>query len=428
MSYVFVVDANRKPLNPVHPGEARYLLNAGKAAVLKKYPFTLILKYPVETQEVQSLRVKIDPGSKTTGIAVVNDATGKVVFAAELTHRGQAIRDTLLSRRGVRRGRRARHTRYRQPRFQNRTRPQGWLAPSLMSRVSNVLTWVKRLQQVCPIAALSQELVRFDLQQMENPEIAGVEYQQGTVAGYEVREYVLEKWERKCAYCAKENIALQIEHIVPRAKGGSDRLSNLALACEKCNLAKGTQDIAVFLKKKPEVLKRILATSKAPLKDAAAVNATRWKLFECLKALGLPVECGSGGVTKFNRVTRTLEKAHWLDAACVGKSTPVVLDTHGIVPLLIKATGHPNRQMCSMDRYGFPRTSPKQARSIKGFQTGDTVRAVVTSGVKIGTYVGKVAVRATGSFNITTIERTVQGINHRFCTVLHHCDGYSYSC
>src|ERR1035438_4402641 len=171
MSYVFVVDTTKKPLNPVHPGEARYLLNVGKAAVLKKYPFTIILKYPVEIQEIQPLRVKIDPGSRTTGIAVVNDATGKGGFAAELSHPGQAIRDALLSRRGVRRGRCARHTRYRKPRFQNRTRPQGWLAPSLMSRVCNVLTWVKRLQRVCPIAAISQELVRFDLQQMENPEI-----------------------------------------------------------------------------------------------------------------------------------------------------------------------------------------------------------------------------------------------------------------
>ncbi len=426
MSSVFVVDTNRKPLNPVHPGEARYLLNAGKAAVLKRFPFTIILKHAVDQPKISPLRVKIDPGSRTTGIAVCNDTTGKVVFAAELSHRGQAIRDALLSRRGVRRGRRARHTRYRKPRFQNRTRPQGWLAPSLASRVSNVLTWVKRLQRVCPIAAISQELVRFDLQQMENPEIAGVAYQQGTLAGYEVREYLLEKWERKCAYCAKENVPLQIEHIVARAKGGSDRLSNLTLACEKCNLAKGTQGIAVFLGKKPEVLKRILAQAKAPFKDAAAVNATRWKLFECLQTVGLPVEGGSGGLTKFNRVTRDLEKAHWLDAACVGKSTPPVLDTRGVVPLLIKATGHPNRQMCSMDRYGFPRTGPKQARSIKGFQTGDIVRAVVTSGVKIGTYEGKVAVRATGSFNVTTQQRTVQGINHRFCTVLHHCDGYSY--
>jgi 5-methylcytosine-specific restriction endonuclease McrA len=427
MSYVFVVDTNRKPLNPVHPGEARYLLKAGKAAVLKKYPFTIILKYPVDHPTLEPLRVKIDPGSKTTGIAVVNDATGKVVFAAELSHRGQAIRDALLSRRGVRRGRHARHTRYRKPRFQNRTRSQGWLAPSLQSRVSNVLTWVKRLMRVCPIEAISQELVRFDLQQMENPEIAGLLYQQGTLAGYETREYLLEKWGRTCAYCAKENIPLQIEHIVPRAKGGSDRISNLTLSCGTCNTAKGTQEIAVFLKKKLEVLKRVLAQAKAPLKDAAAVNATRWKLFECLKGVGLPVECGSGGMTKFNRVTRDLEKAHWVDAACVGKSTPVVLDTHRIVPLRIKATGRQNRQMCSMDTYGFPRTGPKQAALVKGFCTGDIVRAVVTSGVKIGTYVGKVAVRATGSFNITTLERRVQGISHRFCTVLHHCDGYSYS-
>src|ERR1019366_9110112 len=109
MSYVFVVDTKKKPLNPVHPGEARYLLKAGKAAVLKHFPFTIILTYAVEIQEIQPLRVKLDPGSKTTGIAVVNDATGKVVFAAELSHRGQAIRDALLSRRGVRASRRARH-------------------------------------------------------------------------------------------------------------------------------------------------------------------------------------------------------------------------------------------------------------------------------------------------------------------------------
>ncbi len=183
MSYVFVVDTNRKPLSPVHPGEARYLLNGGKAAVLKRYPFTIVLKREVETPRLWPLRVKIDPGSKTTGIVVVNDAAGKVVFAAELSHRGHAIRDALLSRRGVRRGRRARHTRYRKPRFQNRTRPQGWLAPSLMSRVSNVLTWVKRVQRVCPIVAISQEVVRFDLQQMENPEIAGVQVRRVTRYG-----------------------------------------------------------------------------------------------------------------------------------------------------------------------------------------------------------------------------------------------------
>ncbi|MEO8954098.1 MAG: RNA-guided endonuclease IscB [Ktedonobacteraceae bacterium] len=427
MSYVFVLDTNKQPLNPVHPGEARHLLNAGKAAVLKRYPFTIILKYAVETPQVQPLRVKFDPGSRTTGIALVDHASGKVLFAAELSHRGQAIKHALDGRRAIRRSRRARQTRYRQPRFDNRIRRKGWIAPSLKSRVDNVLTWVKRLMSVCPITAISMELVRFDLQQMENPDISGVEYQQGTLQGYEVREYLLEKWKRQCAYCGKKDGPLQGEHIHPRAKGGTNRISNLCLACEPCNKAKDTQAIAVFLAKKPALLKRILAQAKAPLKDAGAVNMTRWALYERLKATGLPVECGSGGMTKFNRTTRNLRKTHWLDAACVGKSTPTELDTRRLVPLHIQATGKGSRQMCSMNKYGFPRTGPKQAKRVKGFETGDIVRAVVPCGVNTGTYLGKVAVRATGSFNITLGARKVQGISHRFCTIVHHCDGYRYS-
>jgi hypothetical protein len=139
------------------------------------------------------------------------------------------------------------------------------------------------------------ELVKFDLQQMEHPEISGVQYQQGTLFGYETREYLLEKWNRQCTYCGAKNTPLQIEHIHPRANGGTNRVSNLCLACEPCNKTKGTQDIKVFLAKKPDLLKRLLAQAKAPLKDVAAVNSTRWLLFERLKALGLPVECGSGG-------------------------------------------------------------------------------------------------------------------------------------
>jgi 5-methylcytosine-specific restriction endonuclease McrA len=426
MSMVFVIDQKRTPQSPVHPGWARKLLSGGKATVFKRYPFTILLKTVGEEPVVQPLRVKLDPGAKTTGIAIVDDVSGKVVFAAELTHRGNTIKASLDARRAVRRSRRTRHTRYRAARFNNRAKPKGWLAPSLLSRVCNVETWVKRLQCVCPISAISMELVRFDLQQMENPEISGVEYQQGTLAGYEVREYLLNKWNRMCAYCGKKDVPLQIEHIHPCAKLGTHRISNLCLACEPCNKAKGTREIKDVLAKKPEVLKRILAQAKAPLKDAAAVNSTRWALFERLNGLELPVECGSGGLTKYNRCTRGLEKAHWLDAACVGKSTPEELHTTEVKPLLIKATGTGTRQLCRMDRYGFPRTGPKHAKKVKGFQSGDMIRAVVTSGIKVGTYVGKVAVRTTGSFNITTPEKTVQGISHRFCTVLHHCDGYSY--
>jgi 5-methylcytosine-specific restriction endonuclease McrA len=428
LSKVFVLDTNKQPLNPVHPGRARMLLSQGKAAVFKRYPFTIILKGAMKSPVVESLRIKLDPGSKITGIAIVNDTSGEVAFAAELTHRGEAIKKRLQSRRGVRRGRRQRHTRYRQPRFDNRhNKKRGWIAPSLESRVCNVVTWVKRLIRVCPINAISQELVKFDMQAMEHPEISGVEYQQGTLYGYEVRDYLLEKWGRQCVYCGKTDVPLELEHINPRSKSRDDRVCNLTLACEPCNNKKGNQDIRVFLAKNPDLLEHILAQAKAPLQDAAAVNTTRWMLYEQLKAFGVPVECSSGGRTKYNRVTRGLEKAHWLDASCVGASTPEHLHIAGVVPLLIAANGHGSRQMCLMDKRGFPRTGPKQAKRVKGFQTGDMVKAVVTSGVKSGTYVGRVAVRATGSFNITTKEgKTVQGISHRHCTVLQTGDGYSY--
>jgi 5-methylcytosine-specific restriction endonuclease McrA len=427
LSNVFVLDTNKQPLNPVHPGRARILLKQGQAAVFRRYPFTIILKQAIDDPHVAPLRLKLDPGSKTTGIAIVNDSSGQVIWAAELSHRGHTIKKSLESRRGVRRGRRSRHTRYRKPRFQNRrNKPKGWLPPSQTSRLANILTWVTRLMRLCPIAALSQELVKFDLQQCENPEISGVEYQQGTLFGYEVREYLLEKWGRQCAYCDARDVPLQVEHIQCRAKGGSNRVSNLTLSCEPCNIEKGTQDIREFLKDKPEVLVRLLAQAKAPMIDATAVNATRWALYERLKTLGLPVECGSGGRTKFNRGTRELPKTHWLDAACVGKSTPDVLTIKGIHPWLITATGSGCRQMCSMDKYGFPRTGPKQAKRVKGFQTGDLVRARVPKGKYAGMHVGRVLVRATGSFDIRTAHGRVQGISHRHCQPIHRNDGYRY--
>jgi len=288
------------------------------------------------------------------------------------------------------------------------------------------MTWVARLMRWCPIAESSLEVVKFDTQLMQHPEIEGVDYQQGTLAGYEVREYLLEKWGRRCAYCGATNVPLQIEHILCRARGGTHRPSNLTLACEPCNVAKGTHLIEDFLQDQPDVLSRMLAQAKAPLGDAAAVNAMRWALYERLTLLGLPLECGTGGRTKYNRVTQDLPKTHWIDAACVGATTPAALDIRIVRPLLITATGHGSRLMCRMDKYGFPRTGPKQSKRVKGFGTGDLVRAVVPKGKKIGTYVGRVAVRATGSFNITTQTGTIQGISYKDCRLMQRCDGYTY--
>src|SRR5258708_39857536 len=154
--------------------------------------------------------------------------------------------------------RRRRQTIYRKPRFQNRhQRKAGWLPPSLESRLTNVLTWVERLRRLCPLTALSMEVVKFDLHLMQSPEIQGMEYQQGTLAGYEVREYLLEKWERKCAYCNAENVPLQVEHIHPKANGGTNRVSNLCLPCEPSNQAKSNHPVRFFFPTKPELLKPI---------------------------------------------------------------------------------------------------------------------------------------------------------------------------
>jgi len=365
--------------------------------------------------------MKIDPGSKTTGLAVVNDATGQVLWAAELAHRGQQVKARLDQRRACRRSRRQRHTRYRPPRFLNRRRSSGWLPPSLESRSSNVLTWVERLHRVAPIGARSLELVKFDTQLLQNAEISGIEDQQGELTGYEIRQYLLEKWGRKCAYCKATTVPLQIEHIVPKVRHGSNRVSNLTIACKPCNDAKGTRTAEEF------GFPHIQTPARAPLRDAAAVNVTRWALFHRLAAQGLPLETGTGGRTTWNRTTRELPKTHWLDAACVGASTPPQLRVKGTVPLLIMAMGRHSRQRCRTNAVGFPDKAAKATSVVGGFRTGDIVRAVVAaSSIKAGVYVGRIAVRATGSCNITTATGTVQGVHVRTCRPLHRSDGYRY--
>ena len=213
-----------------------------------------------------------------------------------------------------------------------------------------------------------------------------------------------------------------IHHIKPRSKGGSDRVSNLTLACHPCNQRKGNQDIKDFLSSKPDVLKRILTQAKAPLKDAAAVNATRWALFNALKATGLPVATGSGGKTKFNRIRLGLPKTHWLDAACVGDILALaVLTTQ---PLLIKATGHGTRQMCGTDKFGFPIRHRTNQKTWFGFQTGDLVKAMIASGKYAGDWVGRVSVRARLSFKLSASK--VFDVHPKYLEVIHRADGYSY--
>lgn len=442
---------------PCQPARARELLQKGKAAVFRRQPFTIILKDRI-SGTVQVSQIKLDPGSKTTGIAVNAHFKRGIttVWGAELYHRGIRIKLLLEARSAIRRNRRNRHTRYRAARWLNRAptkcatcgqnakhgsrfcrahsprvyKTEGKrvrrLQPSLKHRVYTTMTWVERLARWTPSTQVSQELVRFDMQGMENPEISGNEYQQGTLLGYEVREYLLEKWKRKCAYCDAENVPLEIDHIHPKSLGGSNRLSNLTLACHKCNQKKSNKPVKDFLAKKPDKLKEILKQAKLSLADAAAVNSTRWDLWETLNATGLAVEAGTGGRTKFNRVSQGYPKAHWIDAACVGESGARIRIDQNLQPLIIKAMGHGTRQMCQTDKYGFPKAHRRRVKQYFGFATGDFVQAHVPKGKNKGIHAGRVTVMASGSFDITTEEGKIRGVNHKYCRLLQRADGYAY--
>ncbi|WP_028231466.1 RNA-guided endonuclease IscB [Paraburkholderia mimosarum] len=434
---VFVLDKQGSPLMPCSEKRARLLLARSRARVHRVMPFVIrLVDRHRDSCATQPLRLKLDPGSKTTGMALVRDSevvvadSGEIQRGAavlnlfELVHRGRQISEALSARRAMRRRRRS-SLRYRAPRFLNRTRKTGWLPPSLQHRVDSTMAWVRRIQRWAPVTALSSELVRFDMQALENPEISGIEYQQGTLAGYEVREYLLEKWCRQCAYCDKTDVPLQVEHIVAKARGGSTRMSNLTLACRCCNKAKAALPVEVFLAKDPKRLARILAQAKRPLKDAAAVNVTRWALANALRATGLPVEFASGGRTKFNRAMLSVPKTHALDAACVGELAHIVAWQKPT--LAVKCSGRGSYQRTRLDKYGFPRGYLTREKQHFGFQTGDLVRASVPTGKKAGTYVGRVAVRASGSFNIQGAGGVVQGVAHRHCRFVQRSDGYAYS-
>lgn len=375
MSKVFVLDTKKRILEPCHPATARKLLREGKAAIFKKFPFTIILKHEIKNPKTTDYMLSIDPGSKCTGLAIT-DSDNNIVAAFELHHRGNAIKKGLSDRAGHRRSRRTRKLRYRPARWQNRSRKapvltatgweyqslkqssKGWIAPSLMSRVFNIHTWVSRLSKACHITKLAVEHVKFDTQLMQNPEISGVKYQRGTLYEAELWEYLLEKFGRKCFYCGAKDIPLEKEHILPKSKGGSNRASNLTISCRKCNQKKGNKhpnEIEGIFGKR---VQSALHSAKKPLKDAASVNTIRWKIVESLKSTGLPVIYGTGGKTKYHRRKADLPKTHYYDAACVtiipNSNTP-----HSI--LAIHAIGYGHRK--DLGKFQTKQTAPGFKRS-----------------------------------------------------------------
>lgn len=446
MQYALVISNSKVALAPCHPARARKLLRRGDAAVHRLYPFTIRLKHePVDPVSTE-IEIKIDPGSKVTGIALVQHSKSgsTVVYGINLHHRGQVIKAKLYSRRNIRRSRRNRKTRYRKPRFSNRTTATGWLAPSIMHRVLTVQTWIYRLMRYSHVVKGSVELVKFDMHKLKNPGIVGKDYQQGPLFNTQMREYLLSKFNHTCVYCggASKDKYLVWEHVVPRSKGGSDSSTNAVLACSCCNRLKGNQSLREWLSKLDKPLypalkdHRIVLKKRLPgiikklpkgnLRDAAVVNAIRYRLGDYLGAL-VPFQYHVSWLTKVNRKRLGYVKDHWIDAAVLGTDTVDL--SPKLKPVHIYCTGHGDRQMTRVNKFGFPRTGAKTLLPAFGYRTGDLVRL---DHPKHGCWVGKVAIRLTGSFVLTTkdpatgLTKKVNS-NYRYFTKLHSRDGYTYT-
>ena len=343
---VCVLDQNGKPLMPTtRLGKVYRLLKTQKAYIVSYEPFTIQLDYEPDTHIIQPLTLGVDSGAIHSGYSVANEH--REYYSAEVIARDN-ISKKLSNRRMYRKQRRSRKTRYRKPRFKNRkNKKKGWLPPSLEQKVAVQLNEIDHLHHYFPIENIIVEVAEFDIQKIKDPNISGIEYQQGTLYGYNIRNYLLEKHGRKCFYCGKTVSDFEVEHMIPKIRGGSDRIDNLTLSCHDCNQKKDTLTAEEFIKqtlpaKKAATKLKQLPNEKHLFKYMTYMNATRWSLYNAIDEKYPNVTMTYGYITKYNRINAGLPKTHHIDAKCITGFATV--PSMGQTVVKIKMRRH-NRQL-----------------------------------------------------------------------------------
>lgn len=467
---IIALDKNKRPLGFLTERRCRILMERKRAVLYRVFP-TVVILMDVDARTIQDLpsyRIKIDPGSKYTGIAIIRKDTNELIYAMQIEHRGDAVRAGLLKRKMSRRNRRSRETGYRRAKWGNRclsdrdkrsydsSRKDGWLPPSIRSVADNVLSWVRRLSRWVNLTDCSLEAVRFDTQLMEDPDIEGEEYQHGTLFGYEIREYLLEKFGHTCQYCGGESgdPVLEWEHIHPKSRGGSNRVKNAVLSCSSCNRDKDNRTLEEWMEqirtrisrekgkrrglddRRIELIQKVIdgKPKGSPLRYAAWVSSSRRYLERHLFQIFGEVECSSGGRTKYNRTRLGYPKDHHYDALCVGTVPEKGFHdrTNGYY-LYAKAAGRGTRLRGALNKCGVIITKwTSRKKELFGFQTGDIVVAEVPHKTPKpykyeGRFVGRVMVRASGSFDIKTTDGNLATVKTCFCRLLQANSGCHYT-
>ena len=350
---VYVLNMRGHPLMPTTPRKARTLLQEGKATVIRRTPFTIRLNSATgETK--QELVLGIDSGYENIGLSVITET--KEVYSAEVELRSDMVKLN-SERRTYRRARRGRNTWYRQARFDNRKKLDGWLAPSTQHKLDSHVKLINKVKELLPISRIIIEVAAFDIQKLKNPEISGKEYQNGEQKNsWNTREYILHRDNHTCQAChgTSRDPILETHHIVSRQIGG-DSPTNLLTLCQTCHgkvsNGKLKLDIKIPMGFKPETF----------------MSTVRWKLVNLLREAGNSVSHTYGYITKTNRIALGLDKSHNTDAFVIGGGTT---QERSPVQFLIKQVRKCNRKLFKGDRSHIKNTAP---RFIHGFQRYDKV-------------------------------------------------------
>ena len=360
---VYVLDINGQPLMPTERyGKVRRMLKSGKAKVVKRCPFVIQLSYTASTREIQYVSLGVDAGSKHIGISATTES--KVLYESEVELRSD-ITELLSARREMRSARRNRKTRHRKPRFDNRRRRDGWLAPSVQQKVNTHLTVISKVNEILPVAKIIAEVAAFDIQKIKNPDIQGAEYQQGEQLGsWNIREYVLFRDGHTCQCCkgkSKDKI-LNVHHIESRQTGG-DAPNNLITLCKTCHNGYHSGEI-----KLPKTIKRGMKFA-----DATFMGIMRWAFYNEIRSQYPDVSLTYGYITKHTRITNGLPKAHYIDARCI--SGHPLAESDSVVYYQKKVRCH-NRQIHKLTiGKGAYRKRNQCPYEVKGFRLYDKVKA-----------------------------------------------------
>ena len=333
---VAVMSKTGMRLMPTSEYRARKLLKSKKATVYGYHPFTIQLTER-EAGDVQPVEFCMDTGYLHIGMSVKSEKHEYLGMQVDALTDEKQKHDACRMYRRQRRGRK----RYRQSRFNNRKRNDGWIAPSLEHKKDIHIQIISRISNVMPVTNITLEMGNFDTQVLKaleegNPLPQGIDYQHGERYGIAtLREAVFARDKYTCQCCRRtiaDGAILHVHHIIYRSRSGTNRMSNLATVCDRCHTPANHKPGGRLYNWKPKI---------ASFKGATFMTTVRWKMYNEVKSKfpDVKLHITYGAETKERRRVFDITKSHVNDAFVMGQFHP----KHRSKPVCYKKKRRNNR-------------------------------------------------------------------------------------